>query len=201
MRPRQAINGTDGARSRASHHMNARRSITATSVIAESTTESSILSLHSRSGISLPCNMDFNLDQDDQARCGFRRCGGSRPALWNQPSFHPFPPARQPAVSTGRDRDGGHWDFSGFSQWPTKWQSSSPPVRPGARSFHAISVAGRSPVRSACHEAWLRRRVASCAAVRGWWPRRRCLSSRADPRAPRPSSRNSRGRYYRGAGA
>ena len=32
-------------------------------------------------------------------------------------------------MSTGRDRDGEHRGFSGFSRWPTKWQTSAPPVR------------------------------------------------------------------------
>jgi hypothetical protein len=33
------------------------------------------------------------------------------------------------AVSIGHDGDGEHGDFSDFFPWPTKWQSSAPPVR------------------------------------------------------------------------
>jgi hypothetical protein len=36
-------------------------------------------------------------------------------------------PSRERAVSTGRDRDGEHIGFSGFSMWATKCQASVPP--------------------------------------------------------------------------
>ena len=36
------------------------------------------------------------------------------------------------AVSTGLDGSGEQEDFLGFSFWPTKWQTSTCPIRPAA---------------------------------------------------------------------
>ena len=46
-------------------------------------------------------------------------------------------------MSSRRDEDGEHGDFSAFSPWPTKWQASSPLIRRDLR-LRSLKRCGKS---------------------------------------------------------
>ena len=70
-----------------------------------------------------------------------------RRSLTERGRAHGHCPLGTTGVSTGRDRDGEHGDFSSFLPWPTKWQSSAQPVRSGP------GLPGTKPRGRRCHHA------------------------------------------------